>query len=172
MLNIFYLLLATSFLQICLAQSCQPNAHYEDCAPDQPTCTSLVYFPQAECSGRCVCDSGYIDDGNGTCILVNSCPQIGNCQGNRVVYMCHACGSYETTCSTIGIYPPCAQFCTVGCFCPGGYVLNNGVCILPEQCCKPNGYLPKTCTNPPCKCICNPGYVLDANDNCVIDCRK
>lgn len=163
-----------TLLQICMAQTCPPNSHYEDCPFQQPTCTSLTYsaLPDYDCTGRCVCDSGFIDDGNGICIPTESCPQIGQCQGNRTLYTCHFCSTYETTCTTIGLYPPCVRICTVGCFCPSGYVLNDGVCIPPQQCCEPNGYLPDNCITAPCECICKPGYTRDENNRCVSDCGK
>lgn len=84
----------------------------------------------------------------------------------------------------------CPSVCVSGCFCDEGYVRNaEGVCVPPKTCpscnanevwndCGPVDSCEATCKNPDLidvicpdvcveKCVCQPGYVRDANWNCV-----
>ena len=86
----------------------------------------------------------------------------------------------------------CPAVCNSGCFCDEGYVRNNeNICVLPKTCpnfgckdnevwndCGPVDSCEATCKNPDLidvicpdvcveKCVCQDGYVRDANYNCV-----
>jgi hypothetical protein len=86
----------------------------------------------------------------------------------------------------------CPDVCTPGCFCDDGYVRNaENVCVLPTTCpnngckdneiwneCGPVDSCEATCKNPDlidvicpdvcvAKCVCQEGYVRDANYKCV-----
>ncbi|XP_078588087.1 cysteine-rich motor neuron 1 protein-like isoform X2 [Branchiostoma floridae x Branchiostoma japonicum] len=98
------------------------------------------------------------------------------------------CGSAcPTTCETLGTNVICPEICVPGCTCDDGYVLNNGSCVLQDQCgeteCPAHSSwdwcglaCPTTCenlgTNVICPkiciagCTCDDGHVLN-NGSCI-----
>nr|UPQ64758.1 zonadhesin-like protein 2 [Plectrocnemia conspersa] len=160
-----------------------PNAELVSCPNPCPggTCESPEFFPcRRACMIRgCQCKKGYVKDVNGNCILLE---QSKPCGDNEV----YKCGSVcPATCDNRN--PACTKQCVYGCFCKEGYILNNGVCILiedcPSECPADEIYMecgtacPATCENYgksimctfQCVsgCFCKTGLVRDCNGKCI-----
>ncbi|TKR89858.1 hypothetical protein L596_013899 [Steinernema carpocapsae] len=141
--------------------------------PD-PICTLECKPP------KCQCKSGFVRNGQGKCVAVDSCPK--KCEQNEVWQVCSSC---ERTCQNPNpICPPVCQ--PPKCECKIGFVRNaHGKCVSLNRCPKkcgqnevwrecsgcdgtcqnPNPICPKNCQPP--KCQCKSGFVRNAQGKCV-----
>jgi hypothetical protein len=171
--------------------------HYFSTVCVEATCTS----PSRYCGlgrgvSKCLCEDGFVRDANNDCIRESDCPVVdppaGECPANEE----HSdCGTLcPLTCANKDNPPPCAQMCTVGCFCTSGYVRDSsGKCIKETECpvvapvcsaaneeyskCDANS-CQKSCAilnmNVACRpictagCICKEGYIHDDNGACIL----
>jgi hypothetical protein len=168
--------------------------HYFSTVCVEATCTS----PSRYCGlgrgvSKCLCEDGFVRDANNDCIRESDCPVVDppaeECPANEE----HSdCGTpCPLTCANKDNPPPCAQMCTVGCFCISGYVRDSsGKCIKETECPVVDPVCPahqeyNTCgTACPisCKdqnvffctgqcvqgCFCEAGYVLNADGRCIL----
>nr|WIM01334.1 zonadhesin-like protein 1A [Limnephilus flavicornis] len=163
-----------------------PNQqYYTGCMPCVGSCSNKNPICSHLCRPGCACNPGYLkkSDSDDTCILESECPA-KSCPGPNEEYT--ECGTCEKTCENKDLSLACIAVCQVGCFCKAGYVRNNGICSLPEECppkcTKANQVYkscgtrcPPTCDNrfPICTkecfpgCACKDGYILN-NGNCIL----
>ncbi|XP_077288568.1 zonadhesin-like [Arctopsyche grandis] len=167
---------------LCGNDGCQPTCT----TPTSPTCMS-----NCVAGGGCVCQSGFVINPTGNCVLPASCPAA--CPGPNQVFS--SCGNdgCQPTCTRpnpVG----CTGRCVVGggCICQTGFVMNlAGACVNPSTCATTcpganqvfsacgNDGCQATCTTPVAAgcvrncvagggCICQAGFVKDANGNCIV----
>ncbi|XP_063962432.1 zonadhesin-like isoform X2 [Lytechinus pictus] len=140
------------------------------------------------CEESCVCDDGYVRDGNGRCVLEAECPD-PDCGENESYTSCgSAC---PKTCENKDEEQFCITLCVEGCFCDDGFLRDeNGRCVLESECPSTNcgenesytscgSACPKTCENKEEEqfcitlcvegCFCDDGFLRDENGRCVLE---
>uniref|UniRef100_A0A2A4J7B9 Serpin domain-containing protein n=1 Tax=Heliothis virescens TaxID=7102 RepID=A0A2A4J7B9_HELVI len=187
--------------------NCGPYEIYSECPPYEcrPLDCTQVGFPVScpidkddddECPVQpgCICEYGYVRNGNGTCIPISECP---SCGGDPfAITGCGVnCGKH---CSDLNNKKPvaCIEICYENaCDCREGYYYddNTKTCVQPEECtpvCGRNEVY-SNCTNADCRpqdcsqlgfpikcprvnpvdcvkgCLCKEGYVRAANGICI-----
>lgn len=93
------------------------------------------------CITGCFCETGYVRDDNGDCILPEQCPAIETTQSptptcSKAHETYTECGSAcPLTCDNKDTEIICTMQCVAGCFCEAGYVRDaSGECVLPAEC--------------------------------------
>ncbi len=120
-----------------------PDGTYSLPPPPPPTCQPNAHYDVA--LSKCVCDTGYHDDGTGNCV--------------KDIPICKSNAHYDSVLDK--------------CVCDTGYHDDgSGNCVInlpppppPPPTCQPNAHYDIVLG----KCVCNTGYHDDGSGNCVID---
>uniref|UniRef100_A0A0N5AJ92 TIL domain-containing protein n=1 Tax=Syphacia muris TaxID=451379 RepID=A0A0N5AJ92_9BILA len=121
--------------------SCPPHSHFESCGSQcREKCNEkLPDICILSCYVGCVCDAGFIEDGNGNCVRREDCPprllhkrDEPSCGPNEKFQICGtAC---EPTCDRPGPRA-CTRQCVAECQCIPGYVRNAArKCVKLSDC--------------------------------------
>lgn len=196
-------------LEHCEASTqCGPHSVWNDCGSSCPaTCEDLEPICTYECNPSCECEIGYVYDNNGICTLLDNHCDSHVCDGRNdkipCVEVCTSrcigeagCSSHEIwnecgsscprTCSNP--FPFCNNQCHATCECEPGYLYNDKMECVSEECqsnfCKDHqtwnecgSVCPKTCADPTpicteqCHgtCECDDGYVYNTDMECILN---
>lgn len=126
-------------------KKCPPSSTYSTCGTACPLTCENYQNPPTICTRQCVigcfCDSGYVRNANGQCVLPEECPQQQMCPPFSTYNECGtACPVTCENYSDSGIsFNSCVDIdeCVAGCFCNEGYVqysIANNWCTKPNNC--------------------------------------
>ncbi|XP_061379367.1 serine protease inhibitor swm-1 [Danaus plexippus] len=168
-------------------ENCPNNEEYLLCGSACPAnCSDTSPQCNDDCVEGCFCLSGYLRDGNGTCVSSDGCVTNITCGENEEFLPC------GTACAASCSVPEpeiCGLTCSMGCFCREGYYRDetSQKCVTLDKCPPQNCFnqneaydlcnakCEPTCSEPApictkiCSagCICAPGYLRGPNGDCV-----